>query len=65
MWRSQGERQDIVDVGPGISVSIPVGTRFQFRCDGAEPLVAVGVTMPPWPGADEAQPVQGPWEPTV
>lgn len=65
MWRSQGDRQDIVEVGPGVSISIPVGTRFQFRCDGAEPLVAVGLTMPPWPGEDEAQPAVGPWEPTV
>jgi len=65
MWRRQGEHQDIVEVGPGVSISIPVGTQFQFRCDGAEPLVAVGVTMPPWPGEDEAQPAVGPWEPTV
>jgi mannose-6-phosphate isomerase-like protein (cupin superfamily) len=65
MWRRHGERQDVVEVGPGVSISIPVGTQFQFRCDGSEPLVAVGVTMPPWPGNDEAQPAQGPWEPTV
>jgi len=65
MWRRQGEHQDIVEVGPGASISIPVGTQFQFRCDGAEPLVAVGVTMPPWPGEDEAQLILGPWEPTV
>lgn len=65
MWRQRGDREETVDVGPGLSISIPVGTRFQFRCDGTEPLVAVGVTLPPWPGADEAQPVDGPWPPTV
>ncbi|MBV8536179.1 MAG: cupin domain-containing protein [Alphaproteobacteria bacterium] len=65
MWRSQGDHQDIVEVGPGVSISIPVGTRFQFRCDGAEPLVAVGVTMPPWPDEDEARAAEGPWAPTV
>ncbi len=65
MWRSQGDHQSVVEVGPGVSISIPVGTWFQFRCDGAEPLVAVGVTMPPWPGDGEAQPAAGPWEPTV
>ncbi|HTP82326.1 MAG TPA: cupin domain-containing protein [Alphaproteobacteria bacterium] len=65
MWRAQDDHQEIVEVGPGVSISIPVGTRFQFRCDGAEPLVAVGVTMPPWPGEGEAQPAAGPWAPTV
>jgi mannose-6-phosphate isomerase-like protein (cupin superfamily) len=65
MWRCRGEHQEIVEVGPGVSISIPVGTQFQFRCDGSEPLVAVGVTMPPWPGNDEAQPAHGPWQPTV
>ena len=61
MWRRLGDREETVDLLPGTSISIPVGTHFQFRCDGAEPLAAVGVTMPPWPGMDEAYPVQGAW----
>jgi mannose-6-phosphate isomerase-like protein (cupin superfamily) len=65
MWRRLGEAEEITEVGPGVSLSIPTGTHFQFRCDGAEPLVAVAVTMPPWPGADEAYPVVGIWQPTV
>jgi mannose-6-phosphate isomerase-like protein (cupin superfamily) len=48
-----------------VSISLPVGTKFQFRCDGVEPLRAVGVSMPPWPGDDEAYPVEGPWAPRV
>ena len=47
------------------SLDIPVGTRFQFRCDGDEPLEAVGVTIPPWPGPDEAFEVKGKWHPTA
>ena len=50
---------------PGVSLTIPVGTRFQFRSFGPEPLAAVAVTMPPWPGEGEAMIVTGPWEPTV
>ena len=65
MWRKQGDVENVVALDPGISISIPVGTRFQFRCDGSEALVAVGVTMPPWPGADEAMPVDGPWTPAI
>jgi mannose-6-phosphate isomerase-like protein (cupin superfamily) len=65
MWRRLGAREEITDVGPGTSVTIPVGTHFQFRCDSDEPLVAVGVTMPPWPGEAEAHAVAGCWEPLV
>jgi mannose-6-phosphate isomerase-like protein (cupin superfamily) len=46
---------------PGVSIAIPVATPFQFRCDGEEPLEIIGVTMPPWPGMDEAYFVEGVW----
>src|SRR5215470_14527321 len=65
MWRELRSREEITEVAPGVSITIPTGTHFQFRCDGAEPLEAVAVTMPPWPGADEAYSVLGRWEPTV
>jgi mannose-6-phosphate isomerase-like protein (cupin superfamily) len=65
MWRRFGGRDEITEVAPGISITIPTGTQFQFRCDGGEPLEAIAVTMPPWPGADEAFVVPGGWEPTV
>ena len=65
MWRRLGAAESIVEVASGTSLAIPIGAAFQFRCDGPEPLVAVGTTMPPWPGEDEAQPVAGPWTPTV
>lgn len=61
MWRRQDDREEVVALEPGICVSIPVGTHFQFRATGAGPLAAVGVAMPPWPGADEAIPVPGKW----
>jgi mannose-6-phosphate isomerase-like protein (cupin superfamily) len=61
MWRKKGSAEDTTVLRPGVSLSIPVGTSFQFRCDGAEPLECVGVTMPPWPGMDEAHEVDGTW----
>ena len=61
MWLKSGEREEIVRVDAGLCVSIPVGTHFQFRALGSEALSAVGVTMPPWPGASEAYQVDGPW----
>jgi mannose-6-phosphate isomerase-like protein (cupin superfamily) len=66
MWRSlDGQPDSIVAVESGVSVTIPVGTRFQFRSFGDAPLCAVGVTMPPWPGDDEAMLVRGRWDATV
>lgn len=61
MWRKQGEREEIVPIEHGVCITIPLGTQFQFRCFGYEPLAAVGVTMPPWPGEGEAQEVRGIW----
>jgi mannose-6-phosphate isomerase-like protein (cupin superfamily) len=61
MWRRQAEREETVPLEPGTCVSIPVGTHFQFRSTGAGPLAAVGATMPPWPGPDEAYEVDGAW----
>jgi mannose-6-phosphate isomerase-like protein (cupin superfamily) len=63
MWRRQGEREETVRLIPGVALSIPVGTAFQFRNDGTGPLEIVLVTMPPWPGAEEALPAAGPWPP--
>lgn len=65
MWRKDGTGESTVEVHPGLSLDIPVGTHFQFRADGDQPLEAVGVTMPPWPGPDEAVFVDGPWLPTA
>ena len=65
MWRKLGDQEEVAEVGPGLSVTIPTGTHFQFRNDGDAPLVALGVTMPPWPGPDEAHAVEGPWTATV
>ena len=65
MWRKQGAREEIVTVEPGTCVTIPLGTHFQFRSFGPRALGAVAVTMPPWPGEDEAKVVSGKWPPSV
>ena len=50
VWRKQGEREEVVDVGAGSALTIPVGTHFQFRTVGTEPFRFVMWTMPTWPG---------------
>ena len=62
MWRKAGDAEEVVELHPGLSLSIPVGTHFQYRNTSEEdPLEAVAVTMPPWPGEDEAVAVKGNW----
>jgi mannose-6-phosphate isomerase-like protein (cupin superfamily) len=65
MWRKLGNREEVVALSPGVTLSLPLGTHFQFRSSGSEPLAAIGVTMPPWPGDEEAFEVEGKWLPTV
>ena len=61
VWRKQGAREEVTALEPGLCLTIPLGTHFQFRADADRPLAAIAVTMPPWPGDDEAVPVAGPW----
>lgn len=65
MWRKTEGQEEVVAVEEGVCITIPLGTRFQFRSFGEEPLAAVAVTMPPWPGGDEATVVEGKWKPTL
>ena len=63
VWRcppdSDPQAQDVaaVAVAPGDALVIPTGWAFQFRADAdaAGGLRFLCVTMPPWPGMDEAE----------
>ncbi len=61
VWRKSGADESVVDVGPGVALTIEVGTQFQFRNTGDEALDFIIVTMPPWPGEHEATRVEGRW----
>lgn len=65
IWRRQDVQERIDPLAPGTSLTIPLGTAFQFRAEASSPLAFVAITMPPWPGMDEALPTRGPWTPTV
>ncbi len=47
-----------VAVEAGSTLVIPTDMAFQFRCTGSEPLRFLCFTSPPWPGNDEAEPVE-------
>jgi len=65
LWRRSASGERIEAIGPETALTIPLGTAFQFRADEAAPLAFLAITMPPWPGMDEAQAIEGPWMPTV
>ena len=63
MWRKQNDRKEVVALEPGICLTLPIGTHFQFRTIGEEPFSAVGFTMSPGPD-DEAYSVAEKWDTT-
>jgi mannose-6-phosphate isomerase-like protein (cupin superfamily) len=65
LWRKQGDVEEVTELAPGVSLTIPVGTQFQFRNNGSGALQIIAVTMPPWPGEDEAYATAGMWETTI
>jgi mannose-6-phosphate isomerase-like protein (cupin superfamily) len=65
MWRRDAVGEAVVSLRPRLCLSLPLGTDFQFRCLGSETLRVVAVTLPPWPGADEALPAAGRWMPAA
>jgi mannose-6-phosphate isomerase-like protein (cupin superfamily) len=65
MWRRSAAGESVVAVEPGVALTIRLGTAFQFRATNEAPLTFVAVTMPPWPGAEEAVRVDGRWTATV
>ena len=61
VWRKNETGEATTKVEPGVSLAIPLGAHFQFRNTGEEPFTFVIVTMPPWPGDEEAVRVADHW----
>lgn len=59
MWRRSVDGESVVTLAPGVCLVLPVRTSFQFRSTGPGTLVALAITMPPWPGDGEAERVEG------
>ena len=53
MWRRDSVREEVIPLAPGLCLTIPVGTAFQFRAAGDTALPMFAVTMPPWPGESD------------
>jgi mannose-6-phosphate isomerase-like protein (cupin superfamily) len=64
IWQSNANGAEIKPFAAADSFTIPLGNNFQFRNIGNEPLIILIVTMPKWPGPDEAVVVKGNWDET-
>ncbi|MCY3877789.1 MAG: hypothetical protein OXF74_01260 [Rhodobacteraceae bacterium] len=49
MWRRSGNDEEVIGLRPGLCLTIPLGTSFQFRATCSN-LSAFAVTIPAWPG---------------
>lgn len=59
VWRGPPDEPDrFTDVGPGSVLVIPTGWAFQFSAGTGGTLRILCFTSPPWPGEDEAEPVE-------
>ncbi|ODT18642.1 MAG: cupin [Kaistia sp. SCN 65-12] len=65
IWRRDAAQEQTTELTAGVSIDIPLGTAFQYRCTGAEPLTFICITAPPWVGDSEATFVEGPWIPNA
>jgi len=62
IWRSNGDKKkEPIDLYEGLSIGIATGEKFQFKNTGNIPLKIIICSMPPWPGPDEAERVDGFW----
>jgi len=61
IWQQKNEEDEIRKFSVNDSFTIPLGNSFQFRNTGAVPLCILIVTIPKWPGADEAEITNGNW----
>lgn len=64
VWRGNPKDHPVF-VSKGTSLTIPPRTAFQFRNTGVSPLCILIVTMPQWPGPEEAEKVSGVWHPLL
>jgi mannose-6-phosphate isomerase-like protein (cupin superfamily) len=64
-WCKNSEGESVINMKSGVSCEIPLGTTFQFRATGDDPLELVITTTPRWPGNQEAVRVEGKWKPSI
>jgi mannose-6-phosphate isomerase-like protein (cupin superfamily) len=61
LWRKCGAHEEVIVLEPGVCATLPRATHFQFRASTAEAIKILALTIPRWPGNDEAHFVNGHW----
>jgi mannose-6-phosphate isomerase-like protein (cupin superfamily) len=65
IWQDDGKNSIVTPLVSGVSIELLKGTRFQYRNVANEELAFICVTVPAWPGDNEAQFVDGIWKANV
>jgi mannose-6-phosphate isomerase-like protein (cupin superfamily) len=63
LWLS--DKGETINLIPNTCISIPRGISFQFKNTGEKDLKFLGVTIPVWPGPNEACNVEGKWKSNI
>jgi mannose-6-phosphate isomerase-like protein (cupin superfamily) len=62
LWRAEESgAAEVITLEAGTAFALPPRCAFQVRVSSETPLTVVAVTMPPWPGDEEAVFVDGHW----
>jgi len=61
VWRKFEKEESRTSIHKNTAITIPRGCHYQYKNTGMDVLRFIIVTMPPWPGADEAYRVDGVW----
>lgn len=61
-WRKINDDENVLDVEPGMYLTIPVGAHFQFKNETEHFLKFLITTIPCWPGPTEAISVDDYWK---
>lgn len=65
IWRKNGNESSITTLTPGVSIELRKSTKFQYRNVSNSDLKFVCITIPAWPGEEEATYIEGIWEPSL
>ena len=60
IWRRDDSGEETTDLRAGVTIDLPVGTAFQYRCTGSDALEFLCVTMPRWPSIERRSAVSSP-----
>jgi mannose-6-phosphate isomerase-like protein (cupin superfamily) len=60
-WIEIDNQSKILEIKPGLTVTLPKGAAFQCKNLGRGPIIAIASVFPAWPGSSAIHAIDGPW----